>query len=308
MAEEALTPPEPYGPSETVVFYSDGVRLVGDIFRPTEPPPPSGYPTVIVCHGFGGIKEFFVGDIARALTAHGFLAMSFDYRGFGVSDGERHRLMPEEQAADVVAVVSYLRSRDDVDQSRIGAYGTSFGGGVAIAAAALEDRIRAVVCAVGIADCGRWLQSLRRYWEWLEFQERLDQDRIQRSVTGRSEVVEPEEIMVRDPHSAAHEAKLREKYPDRAFRLTLASGEAISRFKPVECVPALGSRALMLIGVEGDTLTPFDQTEELYHAATGPKHLLTVSGITHHEVYQPQHLFGVIESVAGFLREHMDIT
>lgn len=293
--------------AEAVTFFSDGVRIAAEVFRPIGEPPAGGHPAVVVGHGFGGIKEFFVGDIARALSAQGFLALTFDYRGYGESDGQRNRLFPMEQVDDLIAAVTYLRTRDDVDTDRIAAYGTSFGGGIAIAAAAMEPRLRAVVCAVGIGDCGRWLRSLRRHWEWLEFVERLDRDRLERTRTGESELVEPEYIMVRDPHSAEHEKELRARYPARAFKLTLASGEAIRRFRPAEYAPLVAPRAVMYIGVEEDGLTPYEETLDLYELSEEPKRLLTLTGLTHHEVYQPQHLFGVMEAVAAFLREELDI-
>lgn len=292
---------------ESAAFYSDGLQLAADVFRPITSAPKDGYPAVVACHGFGGIKEFYVGDIARALAAQGFLALTFDYRGYGESEGTRNRLFPMEQVADTVAAASYLRTREDVDQSRIGAYGTSFGGGIAIAAAAKAAHIRAVVCAVGIGDCGRWLRSLRPHWEWLEFLKRLDNDRLERTRTGGSEVVEPEEIMPRDPESLENEAGLREKYPKRAFKLTLASGEAIRDFRPVDFLARLASQGVMYIGVEEDGLAPFDQTLELFEASSEPKQLLALTGLTHHQIYEPQHLFGVMESVGSFFREQLEV-
>ena len=205
-----------------VEFYSDGTKIAGDLFVPSGAVTP--LPCVIVAHGFGGIKSFFVGDIAATFARAGFVALTFDYRGFGESEGTRNRLWPLEQVEDVRAAAVYLRTRPEVDPTRIVAYGTSFGGGIAIAAVAEEPDLRAAVCAVGIADCGRWLRSLRRHWEWLEFLHRLDDDRTRRTLSGRSEVVEPEEIMVRDPESEKHERYLRENWPDRAFKLDLASG------------------------------------------------------------------------------------
>jgi alpha-beta hydrolase superfamily lysophospholipase len=292
--------------SEQVSFFSHGERLGGDLFLP--PDAAAGgdrHPAVVVCHGFGGIKQFFVGDIAAALAAQGFVALSFDYRGFGESDGRRNRLFPLEQVADVRAAVTFLQTRAEVDDRRIAAYGTSFGGGVVIEAAAQDERIGAAVSAVGVGDCERWLRGLRPYWQWREFLRRLQADDVRRVTTGESEVVEPEEIMVRDPESLEHERKLRESYPDRAFQLTLESGEAIRRFKPVEHIGRIAPRAVMLIGIEEDTLCPWDETLDLYARAGEPRRLLALSGLTHHEVYQPQHIYGVLESVAGFLSEHL---
>jgi len=290
---------------ELVHFYSDGARLAAELFQPDEQPPANGYPAVIVCHGFGGIKKFFVGDIARALTAHGFVTLTFDYRGFGESEGSRNRLFPLEQVADVEAAVTWLGAREEVDASRIATYGTSFGGAIVVEAAARDERLRAVVSAVGVSDCERWLRDIRPYWQWLEFLDRLDADAVVRARTGESEVVEPEEIMPRDPAALANEQKLRARYPDRAFKLTLESGEAIRRFKPIVSVASIAPRGVMTIGIEEDALCPWDQTVALYERAGEPKRLLGLTGLTHHEVYEPQHITGVLESVAAFLYECM---
>jgi uncharacterized protein len=286
-----------------VEFFSDGTRVAAELFTPPGQSGPA--PAIVIAHGFGGIKAFFVGDIARAISASGFVTLTFDYRGFGESAGRRNRLRPLEQVADILAATEFLRTVASVDADRIGIYGTSFGGGLAIAAAAADPRARAAVCAVGIADYGRWLRSLRRNWEWIAFQHRLEADRRQRLLTGISEIVEPEEIMVRDPESEKHEQYLRENWPDRAFQLDLASADAIIDFKSVDYVDALGGKALLLIGVDEDGLTSYDHTLELFAAATGPKQLITLSGMTHHDIYQPQQRDGLMAKVIEFLTENV---
>jgi cephalosporin-C deacetylase len=50
--------------------------------------------------------------------------------------------------ADVVRAIDYLVSRDDIDASRIGLVGTSQGGGIALAVAALDSRVKVVVAHV----------------------------------------------------------------------------------------------------------------------------------------------------------------
>jgi fermentation-respiration switch protein FrsA (DUF1100 family) len=291
--------------SRKVEFFSDSIKLAGDLYFPPQVTSNSPAPGLIICHGYGGIKEFFLPEIAKAFAAQGFAALIFDYRGFGESDGEENRLFPEEQVADVLAAATFLRQQPEVDASSIGIYGTSFGGGVAVSAGTKSKDIGAVVCAVGIADYGRWLKSLRRHWEWIEFEKRLDADRIQRTLTGVSEVVEPEEIMVRDPHSAEHEKELRAKYPNRAFKLNLASGDAIRNFRPIETLNSEYVPALLFIGVEEDGLTPFEETVDFYEASPMPKELITLRGMTHHDLYKPQNLYGVLETVGAFFRQYL---
>jgi fermentation-respiration switch protein FrsA (DUF1100 family) len=287
---------------EIVNFYSDEMRLEGDLFLPKNRDEPG--PAVIVAHGFGGIKEFFVGDIARVFCRAGYVALTFDYRGFGKSEGRRNRLFPMEQVEDVRAAVTYLRTRPEVDPDRLSIYGTSFGGGVSVAAAALDGAIRSVVCAVSFADGTQWLRSLRRNWEWQEFEDAIAKDRVERVLTGKSRVVEPEYIMVRDPESAEHEQYLRSTWPNRAFNLDLASGEAIMNFKPSEFAARLAPCAMLLIAVDRDGLVGFYQTQELFRRSSEPKELLVLEGLTHHQVYQPKHLAHVMESVVGFVTRH----
>jgi pimeloyl-ACP methyl ester carboxylesterase len=286
-----------------VEFFSDGVRIAAEVFTPRGLAERA--PAVVVAHGFGGIKSFFVADIARAISAAGFVTLIFDYRGFGQSAGTRNRLRPLEQVDDIRAAMDYLRTLPTVDPGRIGVYGTSFGGGLAIAATATDPGARAAVCAVGISDYGRWLRSLRRNWEWIAFQHRLEADRRQRLLTGLSEVVEPEEIMVRDPDSEKHEQYLRENWPARAFRLDLASADAIIAFNSLDYANALDDKALLLIGVDEDGLTSYDHTLDLFAAASGPKQLITLSGMTHHDIYQPQQRDGLMAQVLDFLQQNV---
>lgn len=62
--------------------------------------------------------------------------MSFDYRGFGASEGVPSLLLPQDQVEDTVTAVEYLATQvPNIDPARIGLYGTSFGGGIAAIAA-----------------------------------------------------------------------------------------------------------------------------------------------------------------------------
>lgn len=99
--------------------------------------------TVLFLHGVGDCKIAGV-PIARALYRKGFNVLLYDSREHGESEGyyctygfyEKH---------DVSAVISYLLSRKNGEIGKIGVFGTSMGGAVAIQAAALDPRISALV-------------------------------------------------------------------------------------------------------------------------------------------------------------------
>ena len=71
-----------------VHFYSDGLKLAAVLFLPDGPGP---HPGIVLCHGFTCIKELILPDYARRFAAAGFAALTFDYRGFGESEGPRWR-------------------------------------------------------------------------------------------------------------------------------------------------------------------------------------------------------------------------
>jgi uncharacterized protein len=285
-------------------FYSRGARIAADMYVPTQPPGVV-VPGIVVCHGFGSIRKYWVNDIAAELACRGLAALIFDYRGFGDSGGERDRLFPMEQVEDVQAAMTFLGTRPGVDPSRLGLYGISFGGAVAVHAAGIDARARATVCAVGIADGGDWLRSLRRHWEWLEFEHALEEDRRNRVLTGSSRVVDPGEIMVRDPGAEAISKQLDRDFPERRYRLTLESADAIIEFRPVGVVGRIAPRAVLFVGVDGDKVTPAEHTDRLYRAAGEPKERVMLTGLSHHDVYRHDRLTDLVDRVAAFYRIHL---
>lgn len=92
------------------------------------PDNPAKVPAIILCHGFCGIQELLLPAFAEAFVNAGFAAVTFDYRGFGASEGERGRLVPALQIEDILAVSRWVQTHPQIDSERIGLWGTSFGG------------------------------------------------------------------------------------------------------------------------------------------------------------------------------------
>jgi uncharacterized protein len=77
-----------------VVFCSEGVKLQGDIYLPDDLREGERRAGIVLCHGYTGVKDLYLPDTARALNAAGYVAMTFDYKGWGESEGSRSRLAP----------------------------------------------------------------------------------------------------------------------------------------------------------------------------------------------------------------------
>jgi dienelactone hydrolase len=124
-------------------------------------------PVVISLHGTGGTKEGEL-PLLRSLAGKGFVAVAIDgrYHGertkSGKGSGEYQDAIlrawrdPREHPFfydtvwDVMRLVDYLKTREDVDASRIGLTGTSKGGIETYLTAAIDDRIAVAVPRIGV--------------------------------------------------------------------------------------------------------------------------------------------------------------
>src|SRR5581483_4482791 len=179
-----------------VRFFSDGLQLDGVLFLPDTYRDGDRLPGVVICHGFTQHKEIFSLAYGTSLCRHGFACLSFDYRGFGGSQGQRGRIIPLEQVADARNALTFLGLQPEVDPKRLALLGTSFGGAVVQYAGAIDQRAQAVACFDGIGNGHRWFRGQRRQDEWLDFLARLEQDRVKRALTGESEYVDVSEINI----------------------------------------------------------------------------------------------------------------
>ncbi|HEX8183265.1 MAG TPA: CocE/NonD family hydrolase, partial [Blastocatellia bacterium] len=80
--------------SRRVNIWSDGTRLSGDLFYPATMKAEDKLPAIILCHGWGGVREHLNRAYAPQFAAAGFVVLTFDYRGWGDSDS---RLVLKEQ-------------------------------------------------------------------------------------------------------------------------------------------------------------------------------------------------------------------
>ncbi len=114
-------------------------------------PPASGgrAPAVLLAHGFGGSKDDLRDEAAR-LAGRGYAVLTWSARGFGRSTGEIALNSPDYEVKDVRQLVDWLARRPDVrldgnGDPRVGIAGGSYGGAIALMAAAYDGRIDAIV-------------------------------------------------------------------------------------------------------------------------------------------------------------------
>lgn len=284
-----------------VVLFADGIRLRGYL---TAPAGAEGLPAVVLCHGFLCTMAMDLPGYARRLADEGFAVLRFDYRGFGESDGEpRAELLPLRQSDDVRAAVSFLRSQPEVDPARIALWGTSFGGAVVLHAAALDERVCAVVANVPVTNGQAWIRSVNSDESWAGVEAALEADRVRRALTGVSEVVPvsafrpPLPDPDRDAFFARHAAHV------SARELSWACVDAVLDFAPDGLAARIAPRPLLLIASPSDTVAPVEQAEAAFACAGEPKRLfLLPAGTTHFAVYVEPALTTVLAETVTWLR------
>ncbi len=121
-----------------------GIRLTGDLYLPKSPAS-AKLPALAISGPFGAVKEQSSGLYANAMAERGFATLAFDPSYTGESGGEpRNVASPDINTEDFSAAVDFLGLHAAVDRQRIGIVGICGWGGMALNAAAIDKRIRAV--------------------------------------------------------------------------------------------------------------------------------------------------------------------
>jgi dienelactone hydrolase len=133
-----------------VSFRSGDDRCAAWLYRPTGQR--GSAPVAVMAHGLSGTRRDRLGAFAERFAEAGIAALAFDHRGFGDSGGEPDLFEPERQLEDWRAAISFARSLSGIDPERVATFGSSLGGGNALAAAAGDRRVAAAVSQVPFLD------------------------------------------------------------------------------------------------------------------------------------------------------------
>jgi fermentation-respiration switch protein FrsA (DUF1100 family) len=270
-----------------ISFFSEGARLIGNLFLPVGLQPGAQRPGIVLCHGFTGVRQLTLPEYARRFAEAGFIALIFDYRGFGESEGPKWRLLPLEQVDDIRNALTWLAAQPEVDSQRLGLWGTSFGGAHVPYVAGVDTRVKAAVAQVGFDTGERFLLSVRNESERAELRRQLDEDRRLRVVEGQGHRIDPFERALRNPQASGFIGKALQAYPHMRCLLSWQTWEKTLEYRPLDVVDKITPRALLLIAAEHDTVCPPAGYQQLYDRAGDPKKLLMLP-ISHYDIYGGQ--------------------
>jgi len=141
---------------EEVLFPSGRAVLSGSLLLPKRMPP---YPAVVMVEGSGPYSYQrhwresvfpFWKLIAEEMLRSGFAVLLFDKPGVNKSTGDWKRQSFLDRSDDVLAAITFLRSRPDTNGGTIGVVGHSQGGWIAqLAAARAKDMVSFLITLAG---------------------------------------------------------------------------------------------------------------------------------------------------------------
>ena len=249
-------------------------------------------------HGWGGTAEH-LRHTAIAFAKAGYLAIAFDYRGWGKSDARlilaggkpekkdgklvaevkevREVVDPIDQTADILNAIHWAAGDKQCDPDRIGIWGSSYSGGHVVYVAARDPRVKAFVSQVGAMD-SRWTIA---------------------TTAARAHTF------------AQGTARARGQigYPPPGSRFMNMKGqpvwEKLMQYAPIEDIGRCKDFAKLFIIAENEEL--FDNRANAilaYERAEGAKKLVTIPGIKHYGIYNEARDRAEKEAIAWF-DEHL---
>ncbi|MDR3420525.1 MAG: alpha/beta fold hydrolase [Xanthobacteraceae bacterium] len=270
---------------EVVRIPSAGLRLHGALGVPAGLPAGERRPAFLVLHGFGGNCDS-VGVIhpTRVLSDFGYVTLRFDMRGCGKSEGEFGRVICLEQVEDLGNALTFLARHPAVDPDRIGVIGSSFGGAVAVYAGGTDPRLAAVISNGGWGHGERKFRGQHPTLEaWAKFTAMLAEGRAHRARTGKSLLVPRGDIVpipdrVRQNLEKQNVAMLA---ANSVEMFPAETAQSMFDFRAEEVVGKIAPRPLLLIHAANDSVTPTEQSIEMFKRAGQPAELHLFSGLDH---------------------------
>jgi uncharacterized protein len=276
----------------TVRFPSGPETLEALLFLPERDGP---HPCVVLGGGWCYVKELVQPMYARVLAENGIAALIFDYRYMGASSGEpRQHIDPWQQIEDYRNAISYMEAREDIDASRIGAWGISYSGGHVLILGAIDPRVQ-VIC--GIVPTVDGYQNMRLAHGTLGFR------RLQEAVLdARRKLFETGEYTYLDhqpeaetnlatwpfPNSRVTFARLKAtQAPRYEGRATAASTDMLMAYNVIPYAERLLATPTLMVVAEGDDHTHWDLAAKAFDAIPGQrKRMHVVPKSTHLTLYE----------------------
>jgi pimeloyl-ACP methyl ester carboxylesterase len=255
-------------------------------------------PVVVMAHGLSGTRRDRLGAFAERFAAAGFAALLFDHRGFGDSGGEPDLFHPARQLEDWRAAIAFARGLPGTDPGCVATFGSSMGGGNALAAAAADRRVAAAISQVPFLDMVR--QAHRP-------PPQVVAQTLRAALLGRHlpAVGQPDEAaFINAPGAEAGWRRVVATGEDSRWRNRVSSRWLLGRpYRPARHAATLHCPWLVCVGAADRVARPGPAIAAARRAPRGE--LRVYPGVDHFDVYDGPEHEAVLADQIDFLGRHM---
>lgn len=288
-----------------------GISLKGDLYLPkkrnNEP-----IAALAISGPFGAVKEQSSGLYAQQMAERGFAALAFDPSYTGESGGEpRNVASPDINTEDFSAAVDYLGLQTFADRNRIGVIGICGWAGMALNAAAVDKRIKAVA-TTSMYDMSRVMA--KGYYDklsqvdrtkMLEQMSRQRWDDAKKGTPAPSLNNLPEKLQGNEPQFVVdyfNYYKTPRGFHPRSINSnaawTATNALSFMNMPLLSYIKEIAPRPVLLIAGEKAHSRYF--SEDAYNAAAEPKELVIIPGASHVDLYDQLNLIPFDKLTAFF--------
>jgi uncharacterized protein len=300
-----------------VKYKLNGLEIAANVYTPANYDSKKSYPTVVVAHPNGGVKEQVAGLYAQRLAEQGYITITADAAYQGGSAGQpRYVDKPANRIEDVHGMADYISTYAGVDTSRLGLLGICGGGGYSLKAAQSDKRFKSVA-TLSMFNSGR----VRRNG-FMDSQLDTIQQRLQQAAAARAQeaaggkVIYANDVELTDEQIAKLPFELYRQgmqyylrthaHPNSQVRYTMSSLMDLMSFDATDRIELINQPLLMIVGSKADTAY---MSEEALPKATGTqkKELFRIEGATHIETYWvPEYVNTAIGKLSAFYAQTLN--
>jgi pimeloyl-ACP methyl ester carboxylesterase len=254
---------------EGISFTSKGLKIAGTVRVPAGVAAHERRPAFMVLHGFGSnMNSSNVLEPCAMFEKLGYVTLRFDMPGCGASEGEKGRLICLDQVQATSDALTFLARHPNVEPDRIAVIGSSFGAAVAVYTGGVDKRVAAVISSGGWGDGERKFRGQHPAPEaWAKFTTMLEEGKRHRARTGQALMVPRYDIVPIPEHLRGHLAA------GSVQMFHAETAQSMYDFRADDVVSGMAGRPLLLLHSSVDSVTPTEQSVELFKRAGQPTDL-----------------------------------
>ncbi len=299
-----------------VTYKLNNLEIKANVYTPENYDSESKYPTIVIAHPNGGVKEQVSGLYAQKLAEQGYITIVADASYQGASGGmPRNVDIPANRIEDIHGIADFISQYKGVDVNKLALLGICGGGGYSLEAAKTDKRFK-VIATLSMFNTG-----IVRKNGYMDSQIDTIQEKLQQASDARTkevttgEVTYAADVKLTDEQIAKLPFDLYKEgfeyywkshaHPNSTFKYTISSLLELMRFDASTNMELINQPLLMIAGDKADSLY---MTLDAYSKAHNSKNkeLFLIKGATHIQTYwKKEYVEQIMEKLTLFYSKNL---